>query len=104
MPVYIISDVTVKDRNAMEEYRTRAAPTIALYGGRYLVRGGEAEALEGTWLPRMFVVADKVGGQVMGAFDGNTMVGFALSHPAGVPAPWRAMPPTTIIRGCPGHG
>ncbi|HXX00450.1 MAG TPA: GNAT family N-acetyltransferase [Candidatus Acidoferrales bacterium] len=30
---------------------------------------------------RMFVVADKVGGQVMGAFDGTTMVGFALSVP-----------------------
>jgi predicted GNAT superfamily acetyltransferase len=30
---------------------------------------------------RMFVVAEKVGGQVMGAFDGNHMVGFALSVP-----------------------
>ena len=30
---------------------------------------------------RMFVVAEKVGGQVMGAFDGNQMVGFALSVP-----------------------
>jgi len=30
---------------------------------------------------RMFVVADKVGGQVMGAFDGSTMIGFALSVP-----------------------
>jgi predicted GNAT superfamily acetyltransferase len=30
---------------------------------------------------RMFVVADKVGGQVMGAFDGDVMVGFALSIP-----------------------
>jgi len=30
---------------------------------------------------RMFVVAEKVGGQVMGAFDGKTMVGFALSIP-----------------------
>lgn len=30
---------------------------------------------------RMFVVADKVGGQVMGAFEGNVMVGFALSIP-----------------------
>src|ERR1700689_4627680 len=30
---------------------------------------------------RMFVVAEKVGGQVMGAFDGNEMVGFALSGP-----------------------
>jgi predicted GNAT superfamily acetyltransferase len=30
---------------------------------------------------RMFVVAEKVGGQVMGAFDGSEMVGFALSLP-----------------------
>ena len=30
---------------------------------------------------RMFVVADKVGGQVMGAFDGKEMIGFALSVP-----------------------
>src|SRR5260370_17829060 len=31
---------------------------------------------------RMFVVAEKVGGQVMGAFDGGEMGGFALSVPA----------------------
>jgi len=30
---------------------------------------------------RMFVVAEKVGGQVMGAFEGSDMVGFALSVP-----------------------
>jgi predicted GNAT superfamily acetyltransferase len=30
---------------------------------------------------RMFVVAEKVGGQVMGAFAGDEMVGFALSVP-----------------------
>jgi predicted GNAT superfamily acetyltransferase len=30
---------------------------------------------------RMFVVAEKVGGQVMGAFDGKDMVGFALAIP-----------------------
>src|SRR5215831_6998203 len=30
---------------------------------------------------RMFVVADKVGGQVMGAFHGKEMIGFALSVP-----------------------
>lgn len=30
---------------------------------------------------RMFVVADKIGGQIIGTFDGNTLVGFALSIP-----------------------
>lgn len=30
---------------------------------------------------RMFVVAEKIGGQVMGAFESNVMVGFALAIP-----------------------
>ena len=30
---------------------------------------------------RLFVVADRVGGQVMGAFEGNDLVGFALAIP-----------------------
>ena len=30
---------------------------------------------------RMFVVAEKIGGQVIGAFDGDTLVGYALSVP-----------------------
>jgi len=30
---------------------------------------------------RLFVVADKIGGQVIGAFDGNRLVGFAFSIP-----------------------
>jgi len=30
---------------------------------------------------RLFVVADKIGGQVIGAFDGNNLVGFAFSIP-----------------------
>lgn len=30
---------------------------------------------------RMFVVASKIGGQIIGAFDGATLVGFALSIP-----------------------
>jgi uncharacterized protein (DUF1330 family) len=47
MAAYLISDVTVKDAAAFETYRTRAAASIAQYGGRYLVRGGSIEALEG---------------------------------------------------------
>lgn len=30
---------------------------------------------------RMFVVAEKIGGQVIGAFDGNELIGFTLSIP-----------------------
>ncbi|HEV2572821.1 MAG TPA: DUF1330 domain-containing protein [Beijerinckiaceae bacterium] len=58
MPAYLISDVTAKDAAAFETYRTRAAASIARYGGRYLVRGGPIEALEGQWTPRTIVVVE----------------------------------------------
>ena len=58
MPAYIISEVSeVVDGAAMERYRALAEVTIKQYGGRYLVRGGEWESLEGEWaLERTIVV------------------------------------------------
>jgi uncharacterized protein (DUF1330 family) len=58
MNAYIVSDVTVKDAAAFEVYRTRAAPSIKQYGGRYLVRRGNVEALEGNWTPRNLVIIE----------------------------------------------
>ncbi|MBR0782667.1 DUF1330 domain-containing protein [Bradyrhizobium iriomotense] len=47
MSAYVISEVEVRDKAAMEAYRTLAAQTIVQYGGRYLARGGAAEVVEG---------------------------------------------------------
>jgi uncharacterized protein (DUF1330 family) len=58
MPAYIISDVTIRDNEAIEAYRTRAAASIALHGGRYLVRGGQVETLEGDWNPGPLIVVE----------------------------------------------
>lgn len=58
MPAYIISDVTIRDREAFEAYRTRAAASIAAHGGRYLVRGGDVETLEGNWQPGPLIVVE----------------------------------------------
>ncbi|MBZ9660974.1 DUF1330 domain-containing protein [Mesorhizobium sp. ESP-6-4] len=58
MPAYVISDVTIRDREAFETYRTRAAASIAAHGGRYLVRGGEVETLEGSWKPGPLIVVE----------------------------------------------
>ncbi|MDF2118878.1 DUF1330 domain-containing protein [Roseiarcaceae bacterium H3SJ34-1] len=55
---YIISDVQLKDSEAVELYRTRAAASIAKFGGRYLVRGGEIEVLEGAWWPSAVIIAE----------------------------------------------
>ena len=47
MAGYIIAEVQVTDPERYEEYRKQVEGTIAAYGGRYRVRGGKAEALEG---------------------------------------------------------
>lgn len=58
MSAYIISDVSVRDAEAFQTYRTRAADSIKRYGGRYLVRGGAIESLEGAWAPQALIVVE----------------------------------------------
>lgn len=58
MAAYLISDLTVRNAEAFQIYRTRAAAAIEKYGGRYLARGGEIQALEGGWSPRNIVVVE----------------------------------------------
>ena len=58
MPAYLISDVQVRDAEAFQIYRTRAAASIARYGGRYLARGGAIEPLEGSWKPQAIIVVE----------------------------------------------
>lgn len=47
MAAYVISEVTVCDAAAMARYRELASAAIEKHGGRYLVRGAEAEVAEG---------------------------------------------------------
>lgn len=49
MPAYVISRVTPVPGDALDQYRALAEASIAKYGGRYLVRGGPQEVLEGAW-------------------------------------------------------
>ena len=58
MTAYVISEVEVRDAGAMELYRTLAARSIAQYGGRYLVRGGAANAAEGGPPPKNIIVVE----------------------------------------------
>jgi uncharacterized protein (DUF1330 family)/ketosteroid isomerase-like protein len=46
----------VTDPAAYEEFKQRAEAAVAAHGGRYLVRGGVLEALEGEWLPRLVLL------------------------------------------------
>lgn len=58
MAAYVIAELEVTDPAGFEEYRQQVAPTIEQYGGRYLVRGGRVESLEGGWEPKRLVVVE----------------------------------------------
>ena len=58
MAAYAVVNVRVTDPVRYEEYRSKVPATIASYGGRYLVRGGALEVLEGEWDPERLVVLE----------------------------------------------
>ena len=47
MAAYIIAEVTVTDPQGFEDYRQMVPATVAKYGGKFVVRGGAMEKLEG---------------------------------------------------------
>lgn len=58
MAAYVIADVNVTEPKSYEEYRKMVAPTVAKYGGRFLVRGGACEVKEGDWKPSRVIVLE----------------------------------------------
>jgi uncharacterized protein (DUF1330 family) len=58
MAAYVIANVNAHDTASFEEYRRQVPATIVKHGGRYLVRGGRVERLEGTWTPARLVVLE----------------------------------------------
>jgi uncharacterized protein (DUF1330 family) len=58
MAAYVIADIEVTDSAGFAEYQQKVPATIAAYGGRYLVRGGATEVLEGGWTPKRCVVLE----------------------------------------------
>jgi uncharacterized protein (DUF1330 family) len=56
MPAYVVVEIEVTDPSKYEAYKQLAPPSIRKYGGRYLVRGGTVETLEGKWSPKRFVI------------------------------------------------
>jgi uncharacterized protein (DUF1330 family) len=58
MSAYVIVDVEVTNPSGYEEYRRQTPPTVEAYGGRFLVRGGATQVLEGVWTPHRVVVIE----------------------------------------------
>ena len=58
MAAYVIASIEVTDPELYAEYRAQVLPTVERHGGRFLVRGGASEVLEGSWQPQRVVVLE----------------------------------------------
>ena len=58
MSAYIVVEIHVKDPERYADYRTMVPSSLEAYGGKFLVRGGAVERLEGDWEPSRFVVIE----------------------------------------------
>ena len=58
MAAYVIADVQIKDPERYMDYTAHTPQSIARYGGRWVVRGGTTQVLEGDWDPGRVVVLE----------------------------------------------
>ena len=58
MAAYVIVNDEIQDQGTFSEFRERIGATVEAHGGRYLVRGGNVEVVEGTWSADRVVVVE----------------------------------------------
>jgi uncharacterized protein (DUF1330 family) len=58
MPAYVVTEIEVHDPVRYEGYKKMSSAAVEAFGGRFVIRGGKVETLEGTWAPKRFVVVE----------------------------------------------
>lgn len=58
MNAYIIVDVTITNPTLYDDYRKLTLASLQPYEGKFIVRGGQTETLEGDWNPGRIVVVE----------------------------------------------
>jgi len=58
MAGYVVVELTVTDPTKFEEYRKVVGATVDKYGGKFIVRGGKTEMLEGDQQPGRIVILE----------------------------------------------
>jgi uncharacterized protein (DUF1330 family) len=56
-PAYLVVEVDVKDPAAFQKYAAAIPKTLAPFGGRFVVRGGKTQILEGEPTKRIVMIA-----------------------------------------------
>ena len=58
MKAYVIVDVKIHDPNRYEDYKKLTPASLVPFDGKFVVRGGPVETLEGDWDPGRIVVLE----------------------------------------------
>ena len=58
MPAFVLANVTIHDPVRYEDYKRMVPATLVPFGGRFVVRGGLTEILEGAWQPSRLVLLE----------------------------------------------
>jgi uncharacterized protein (DUF1330 family) len=58
MAAYVIVDVSIHNPVRYEDYKKLTPAAVAAYDGRFVVRGGKSETLEGEWSPGRIVILE----------------------------------------------
>ena len=58
MAGYVVADVRVTDEALFAEFAAGVPASIESHGGRYIIRGGDIEVVQGDWAPPRFVIVD----------------------------------------------
>ena len=56
--IYVLLDVTIKDKTKFLQYVEGHRPSMQQYGGKLLFRSNDLEVIEGNWPPKLFVVQE----------------------------------------------
>ena len=66
---YVIAEVDVMDPTTFQKYADKVPQTLASFDGRYLVRGGKTQAVEGEAPKRIVVIAFDSAEKARGWYD-----------------------------------
>lgn len=58
MAAYLVVDIDVTNPAQFEKYKKLAPAAVAKHGGRFLIRGGAYEVLEGDWRPQRLTIVE----------------------------------------------
>lgn len=58
VPAYVLAEIDITDPQRYKDYAAHTPASIAKHGGRWVVRGGRTQVLEGEWEPGRVVIIE----------------------------------------------